>query len=472
MTSSAGIPPRPAASLALAALLALAPGCASAPPQPHDTGVRLLLVAMDGLEWRVALPLIREGKLPTFEKLMRQGVFGKLETLTPTASALIWTSVATGKLPAKHGILGNMLEDGEGNELRTFNSTDRKTKALWNIYTDYGRRVDSIGWWKTYPVEEISGVMVAQMNHLFSFDGVQTGVFRGLDEARKLNQVHPAGLQDSVMADAEAVHAKLGSIEEGIFGAFPRPPTGLGARLWEKVHWVVALDTIHEGIAENLLRSGTPRDLLMVYLRGGDVVAHNFWRFTYPDGFRNPPSAEEVEEFGHLIPDYYRRLDGLLASLLDAAGEGATVVVLSDHGMESKNRNASWDAEGTHRALVSGGHGGAPPSLFLAAGPGIARGSGAGLDLAALTYEGLPLLGRVYDIAPTLLELSGLPGGEDMDGEILRGVLDPAFLADNPPTFVASHDSPGWRDHLATFQPSEEEERDRVEELRSLGYIE
>lgn len=460
---------RPAA---IAAIAALAQGCAAPPAGPHPTGVKLLLVAMDGLEWRVALPLVQAGQLPTFEKLMREGMYGKLETLTPTASAMIWTSVATGKLPAKHGILGNMLEDADGNEIRTFNSTDRTTKAVWNIYSDYGRRVHCIGWWKTYPVEEISGVMVAQMNTLFSFDGVQTGVFRGLDKARQLKQVHPAGLKDSVISDVEAVTENLDRIEESVFGRSGQPPTELGARLWEKIHWVVALDTIHHRIAENLLRSGNPFDLTMVYFRGADVISHNFWRFAFPETFRNPPTAAELAELGGLLPSYYRRLDALLASLLEASGPGTTVLVLSDHGMEPKNRNSSWDLTGEHRALLSGGHGTAPPSLLLAAGPGVAPGPGAGLHLEDLTYEGIPLIGRVYDVAPTLLELSGLPAGEDMDGEILKAVLDSKFLAANPPTFVASHDEPGWREHLATFQPSEEEERDRLEELRSLGYIE
>ena len=99
---------------------------------------RLLLIGMDGLEWRVMLPLLKAGKLPAFERLMRSGVYGKLETLVPTISPIIWTSIVTGKTPAKHGIAGKIFKDDQGNRGRTFNSTDRKTKALWNIFTDFG----------------------------------------------------------------------------------------------------------------------------------------------------------------------------------------------------------------------------------------------------------------------------------------------------------------------------------------------
>jgi hypothetical protein len=461
-----------AAAFAVLAALTLMPGCAGREPEQRQSGNRILLVGMDGLEWSVALPLIQAGELPAFEKMMREGAHGKLQTLTPTSSSIIWTSVATGKLPEKHGILSKMMKDEAGNDVRSYYSTDRSTKALWNIYSDYGLKVHSIGWWKTYPVEEISGVMVAQMNRLFSFDGVQTGVFKGADRNSNLKQVHPAGLLDRVMSYAESVKDDLDRIEGNIFGPFRHPHSALGALQWDKIHWVVTLDTVHHRIAGDLLRSEDPFDLMMVYLRGADVVAHNFWRFTYPDVFQNHPTPAELQNYAGLLPAYYRHLDSLLASLIDEAGPGTTVILLSDHGMESKNLNSSWNLNGRRKKLVSGGHGHAPPGLFLAAGPGIVPGPGAALSLDELTHESIPLIGRVDDLGPTLLALSGLPIGKDMDGKILRRILDQEFLLEYPPGFIPSHDSPGWRESLAEFEPTDEEERDRLEELRSLGYIE
>ena len=122
------------------------------------------MIGVDGLEWDVLLPLVRDGKAPAMASLMRRGVFGKLETLQPTLSPVIWTTIATGKSPTEHGI-GNfvkpVLKDGKP---ELFSNLDRRTKAIWNIASDYDKRVAVVGWWMTYPVEAINGVMVAQTN--------------------------------------------------------------------------------------------------------------------------------------------------------------------------------------------------------------------------------------------------------------------------------------------------------------------
>ena len=99
----------------------------------------VLLIGVDGLEWRIILEMIGDGQLPVLERLMKEGSFGKLQTLTPTWSPVIWTTIATGKIPHKHGIMGfTKQEDGE---LRLFSNRDRRTKALWNIFSDFGRTV-------------------------------------------------------------------------------------------------------------------------------------------------------------------------------------------------------------------------------------------------------------------------------------------------------------------------------------------
>ena len=132
---------------------------------PGPTVAPLLVIGVDGLEWNVVLTMLREGSLPNLAQLMRQGIYGQLKTLRNPDSPAVWTSVATGKIPAKHGIVAFTRRDDEGNR-QLYNNGDRKTKALWNILSDYRKRVAVIGWWMTYPVEEINGIMVAQTNTL------------------------------------------------------------------------------------------------------------------------------------------------------------------------------------------------------------------------------------------------------------------------------------------------------------------
>mgnify|MGYP001444098931 CR=1 FL=1 len=132
---------------------------------PGPTAAPLLVIGVDGLEWNVILAMLRDGSLPHLARFMRQGVYGRLNTLRTPQSPVVWASVATGKIPDKHGILGFTRRNNEGNR-QLYNNGDRKTKAVWNILSDYGKRVAVIGWWMTYLVEQINGIMVAQTNTL------------------------------------------------------------------------------------------------------------------------------------------------------------------------------------------------------------------------------------------------------------------------------------------------------------------
>ena len=100
--------------------------------------------------------------MPTIAGLIERGAPGLLETTRPTFSPIIWTSIATGKGAAQHGIRGFVRRQRGGQPRRLYNNYDRKTKAFWNILSDYGRSVAVLGWWLTYPVEPVNGLLVWQ----------------------------------------------------------------------------------------------------------------------------------------------------------------------------------------------------------------------------------------------------------------------------------------------------------------------
>src|ERR1700693_2461564 len=94
-------PFRPVA-LALAALLGMA-GATERASGVRD-GPRVLLIGLDGADMRIVDRLIREGKLPTFARLKREGAWGPLRSVEPLLSPLVWTSIATGRRPQDHGV--------------------------------------------------------------------------------------------------------------------------------------------------------------------------------------------------------------------------------------------------------------------------------------------------------------------------------------------------------------------------------
>ena len=449
-----------AGSYLLLIALSVSVACSEGEAPEDESHHPVILVGVDGLEWRVISEMIDDGELPVLTRLMKEGTFGKLKTMRPTWSPVIWTTVATGKIPRKHGILGFTKE--EDGKQRLFSNRDRKTKALWNIFSDLGRTVHSVGWWMTFPAEAVRGTMVAQTNTLAQ---LKSGAWKGSLVRGLPGQVTPSSFHDPVMEIAAEVQESLPELAKASFGEFEYPLSMAASDTWENGLWAFRADTIYLGVVEKLLASdGQPFDLMLVYFGGPDVVGHRFWRYAYPEEFDDPPTPEEQKDFSQVIRNTYSYVDRAIGHILDLVEGEPTVFIVSDHGMHAANREKTFPER---RELFSGHHMNAPPGVLIASGKHIRRGSP---DRSAATVD-LPELGRVLDLAPTILALKGLPIGRDMDGVIMEAILEEGFLESHTPTFVETHDRPEWLDARPDELLTEEAERERLQQLRALGYI-
>ncbi|HKB16366.1 MAG TPA: alkaline phosphatase family protein, partial [Planctomycetota bacterium] len=84
------------------------------PPERRPLSARVHVLGLDGATWDRIRPLLESGKLPNFARLRREGACGPLKTIEPTHSALIWTTVVTGKSPEAHGIKSHYLQQLAG----------------------------------------------------------------------------------------------------------------------------------------------------------------------------------------------------------------------------------------------------------------------------------------------------------------------------------------------------------------------
>jgi len=67
--------------------------------------------------------------------------------------------VATGKSATKHGVAWFMVDRPDGTRVPV-PSYNRKTKAIWNILAEHRRRPAVLGWWATYPAEDVGKGLV------------------------------------------------------------------------------------------------------------------------------------------------------------------------------------------------------------------------------------------------------------------------------------------------------------------------
>jgi len=437
----------------------------------------VLLIGVDGMEWDVVLELVHAGYMPALGALMARGIYGELASFRPTQSPIIWTSIATGDVARKHGIRGFVKPRRPGDQgLRLYSSRDRRRKAFWNILSERGKRVDVVGWWNTYPVEPVNGVMVAQVNTTTLAkkrhgDSIWKGsLVEGLDD-----QVYPPERQGAILALAAREDARLDDTVARIFGSrqgeSARSPSPLASHLLEQSRWAIRADGVYRRVALSLLADPDAADLsvLAVYFGGADVVGHRFWRYAHPELYRDRPTPEEIEAFGGAVRGYYTYLDSVIGELVAAAPKPANVIVVGDHGMRAANRRGRFRMDGKRLPRLSGAHTGAPPSVFVAAGPSIANDADAP-PLETVTRRDLRKIGSVLDITPTLLALTGLPLDRSMDGSVLRDVLDPTFLRSHRPSFVKSYTEDGWRVAGGDAE-GDPDLRKRIEQLRALGYL-
>ena len=375
-------------------------------------GRRVLFIGIDALDWTLLEPLMAEGRLPTITRLVRGGVRADLHTLTPMLSPLIWTSMATGVGPERHGILDFFVKDPQTGNLVPATSAARRVPAFWNIATNYGRRVNVVGWLATWPAETINGTLVSDR---FGFLAYAAGQVR--DEQAE-DVVSPA----SYMAEArrlafrpdelsfEKVTRFLDISRAELAGA----RTG-GYRRGNLINNFVltyATAETYRRIGVDLL--SRPADLTAVYFEFIDAMGHLFMPYAPP---RRPGvSVADFDRYRDAVKIGYVEMDRIVGSLVAAAGDSTLVLIASDHGFLSGDRrptgSAAMDAGQAARWHRD-------PGVLVMNGPGVR--SGARLEHAS-----------VMDIAPTLLHLAGLPVSQEMEGKVLVDALTPADLARHP----------------------------------------
>src|SRR5262245_43745640 len=80
-------------------------------PYKHALAQRVVVLGLDGMDPGIALKLMREGRLPHFQKLAERGVFRPLDTPNPSISPVAWSTFSTGVDASRHAIYDFLTRD-------------------------------------------------------------------------------------------------------------------------------------------------------------------------------------------------------------------------------------------------------------------------------------------------------------------------------------------------------------------------
>jgi predicted AlkP superfamily phosphohydrolase/phosphomutase len=419
---------------------------------------RVLLIVDDGATWDIIDSLMAERKLPAYRHLVRAGVRGHLATLSPTVSPPIWTTLATGHTALRHGVGGfiNYAYPGMKNGISAFpcptrmmlpeifiklnakgfgssrplGPSHRKVRALWTIAGDLGIDVGIVGWRYTWPVENVNGFMVSDRLH---YD-------------RPKDHVHPAELAryvTQVVMDAPEVDPRaFTSCMVESLAVDPKASDRLSL-----LRHFTTTDLKYHVTADSLFTSLKP-EFMALGLTSIDAIEHLFYfehalshepaRYRMTKHMARFTSPELVRCLGGVIDSTYIFHDRLMQHWIDWLNEDDVLIVVSDHG-HVMNGNAHHFPE---------------PGILIMYGKPFRK----GLNLSGAS---------VYDIAPTVLYLLGLPVPEDMPGRVLEKAFLGAYLDDNPIRTVKSYET----SKLEEIEPPPEVDEELLRKLKALGYI-
>ena len=437
---------------------------------------RVLLIGIDGASWDYVQAMMARGELPTLASMAQRGVAAPLASFVPSASPLIWNSIATGVEPARHGIVdffefrfpwtaqplmlrGLPLGSGLGGlvkismrcgivQRRTASQYSCKLPRIWDIVGHTAGSVAVIGWWATHPAQAQVGTMISDAFY-YQYRARDYNEFHHGE--RKTTSHTPSLTVDSVspvtrIKALDALRVTPDDITDQDIRTFMdatdedikvmRNPQLERKHILDQFLFLYSMDQTHLNLTLHLLKANPSLNLVTPYFRGIDIASHEALQYGTPMSPESSPG-----KYGDLIRRYYIYTDGLIKQLVDAAGPQATVVVVSDHGFEK-------EPDGSYHHHYS------PDGILFAAGPGIKQG-------------GTVVDASVYDVFPTLLYLFDLAIPADIEGRPLVGLFEKPHTQEHPIATVPSY---GLAAKVIARPQAGPDGAEAAERLRALGY--
>lgn len=340
---------------------------------------RVAIFAIDGADWELISELSNDGRLPNIRAMAQGGTTASMQTIQPTVSPLVWTTMATGLPPDRHGVI-----DFVDRTRRTpVDSSTRRAPALWDIAEAFGRRAVTVNWWTDWPPRPDSAI---------TYDTPVT-----LHE----NAIHPQQLAQRVsQLDVPAqtiqgpqvrrfLNITAEEYDTALARGGPADPVNVFREVLSKT-W-----TDHR-VAVGLYQQHEPL-LLMVNYEGADVVNHLFAPYHPP--YREGISQTNFRKYWPAVANYYSELDRLIGEWMNVLSDDTTVMIVSAHGFRWGRDRPRLPPAG--RTALSDHRN---PGVFIGYGNHIAP-SRANHSIA------------LYDVVPTVLSVLGLPQSTEMPGQ-------------------------------------------------------
>lgn len=269
---------------------------------------KLFILGLDGATFDIISPMMAEGLLPSFLRLVNEGASGQLQSTLPPQSSVAWPVMLTGTGPGKTAIFAFWQYESGSWERPLVHSGLLRAPTLFDYLADAGRNGISFNVPVSFPARENPSTTVCGL----------------LTPSLEAGMTKPQSLLVELIARGITPPLEMDLL--AMVGA--NPDTALIERLFRNLD-------IRERISGYLMDSREWDCFLSVFTIS-DRIQHFFWDAYDP----NHPghTSEKKARFGDVIRQCYIRLDTLLGRLMDRL-DGVPLIVLSDHGFGPKLKN-------------------------------------------------------------------------------------------------------------------------------------
>jgi predicted AlkP superfamily phosphohydrolase/phosphomutase len=259
----------------------------------------VFVIGLDGATFDLLLPWMEEQRLPHLAEIWRKGTHGQLRSTIPPVTAPAWASFQTGKNPGKHGLFHFTRYQQGSYETPIVDASSIRSRTIWRILSDYGKRVGLINVPLTYPPTPVNGFMISGMltpepskgfypPELYHELASQVGEYRIFVPVRTRDYLDVQGFVKAVTQLAEKrAQAALYMLSKG--------------------KW----------------------DFFMVHFQSTDILQHSLWSHLDPG---HPGFLTHGRQERECVRGFYERLDALLGDLVQQMDQRGILILMSDHG--------------------------------------------------------------------------------------------------------------------------------------------
>ncbi|MGE4189218.1 MAG: alkaline phosphatase family protein [Thermoanaerobaculia bacterium] len=386
----------------------------------------LLVVEVDGATLDVLLPLARQARLPFFSALVDGGVNARLATVAPLQTAAARATLATGKLPYRHLVLGKKVYRSawiSGAEFRLL--------PIGFTRSGIGALLSSSRAVATADRQALT------LPEILARAGLRTAVIGAPRALLGKAELFAAASEERFVDGPRGATATPDWFEEEIVrgrdtgsGAAPDSLAPYSGTIRAALVEALEQDRRRVAAARSLLARGDAPQTLFLRLGGFYDVAMET-RAGFERAELEGDRAAEARLASEALTLYCAHLDSDLAGLWERLPAPRALVVVSAFGVDPPRGVRRVVLEVQRRGRMGGTLASEPDGALWMRGEESVR-RGASLPPA-----------RVVDVAPTLLYLAGMPISRDLDGRVLTEAIEPTLLQRQPLSFLPSHEPDG-----------------------------